>query len=145
VTRVYLDPGTAIDNGTLDPAALRSLGHLVEAGHELVLVGGAGGARTELATLASHVVAAVPPRPDVEAWYLTEDVDSCQQLTARVRTVLIGASPPAGSVHRCDTVARSVQAAIMEILAAEAMTGATRPELPVRTGNETTTGVPRST
>jgi hypothetical protein len=35
--------------------------------------------------------------------------------------VLIGAAPPSGSVRRCDAVARDVQAAVMEILAAAAM------------------------
>jgi len=35
--------------------------------------------------------------------------------------VLIGAAPPSGSVRRCDAVARDVQAAAMEILAAVAM------------------------
>jgi hypothetical protein len=35
--------------------------------------------------------------------------------------VLIGSPPPNGSVRRCDAVARDVQAAAMEILAADAM------------------------
>jgi hypothetical protein len=129
VTRVYLDPGAAsIENGGPDPAALRSLGHLVEGGHEVVLVGGeqpeeTSGAQVagELRALTNRTVRAVPPRPDVPSWYLTDDVGHCHGLTARVRSVLIGAAPPPGSIHRCDSVARDVQAAVMEILAAEAV------------------------
>ena len=123
MTRVFLDPGTAvIENGVAtDPAALRSLRHLVDAGHELVLVHQPGESALELRELADRVVDAVPQLPEERAWYLTDDVEHCREMTARVRTVLIGASPPAGSIHRCDSVARDVQAAVMEILASEAM------------------------
>jgi len=122
VTRVFLDPGTAVieNDGAVDPAALRSLRHLVDAGHELVLVDQPADSNG-LRELAADVVDAVPPLPDERSWYLTDDVEHCREMTARVRTVLIGASPPPGSIHRCDSVARDLQAAIMEILASEAM------------------------
>ena len=124
MTRVFLDPGTAVieNGGAVDPAALRSLRHLVEAGHELVLVAQGAVSSDGLRGLADSVVDAVPQLPDERAWYLTDDVDHCRDMTARVRTVLIGASPPPGSIHRCDSVARDLQAAVMEILASEAMT-----------------------
>jgi hypothetical protein len=127
VTRVFLDPGTAVieNGGALDPAALRSLRHLVDAGHVLVLVDQPE-ATGDLRDLAASVVEAVPQLPDERAWYLTDDVEHCREMTARVRTVLIGASPPPGSIHRCDSVARDVHAAVLEILASEAM-GAERP------------------
>lgn len=129
MTRVYLDPGAvAIEGGGADPAAVRSLGHLVEAGHELVLVDeptarptGRARLTRELGSVASRTVREVPARPDVSSWYLTDEVRHCHGLTARVRSVLIGAAPPPASIHRCDSVARDVQAAVMEILAAEAM------------------------
>jgi hypothetical protein len=123
VTRVFLDPGTAVieTGGAVDPAALRSLRHLVDAGHELVLVDQPSPSSDDLRELAADVVDAVPPLPDERSWYLTDDVEHCRQMTARVRTVLIGASPPPGSIHRCDSVARDLQAAVMEILASEAM------------------------
>jgi hypothetical protein len=119
---VFLDPGTAVieNGGALDAAALRSLRHLVDAGHELVLVDQPG-ASGNLRDLAASVVEAVSQQPDEHAWYLTDNVEHCREMTARVRTVLIGASPPAGSIHRCDSVARDVQAAVLEILASEAM------------------------
>jgi hypothetical protein len=123
VTRVFLDPGTAVieTGGAVDPAALRSLRHLVDAGHELVLVDQPSPSSADLRELAADVVEMVPPLPDERSWYLTDDVEHCRQMTARVRTVLIGASPPPGSIHRCDSVARDLQAAVMEILASEAM------------------------
>jgi hypothetical protein len=124
VTRVFLDRGAAVieNGGAVDPAALRSLRHLVDAGHEVVLVDQAGSASSdELGELATAAVGAVPQLADERAWYLTDDVEHCREMTARVRTVLIGASPPPGSIHRCDSVARDLPAAIMEILASEAM------------------------
>ena len=126
MTRVFLDPGTAVieNGGAVDPAALRSLRHLVDAGHELVVVdqtSPSSEALRDLEQLGAAVVDAVPPLPDGRAWYLTNDVEHCREMTARVRTVLIGASPPPGSIHRCDSVARDLQAAVMEILASEAM------------------------
>jgi hypothetical protein len=123
VTRVFLDPGTAVieTGGAVDPAALRSLRHLVDAGHELVLIDQPSLSSDDLRGLAADVIDAVPPLPDERSWYLTDDVEHCRQMTARVRTVLIGASPPPGSIHRCDSVARDLQAAVMEILASEAM------------------------
>jgi len=75
----------------------------------------------ELEGVAAEVVSAMPPRPRGPAWYLTSDIDRCRGASARLRTVLIGAAPPTGSVRRCDAVARDVQAAAMEILAEVAM------------------------
>ena len=68
-----------------------------------------------------YVVAEVPARPQAPAWYLTSDIERCRGSSAHLRTVLIGGAPPSGSVRRCDAVARDVQAAAMEILAAVAM------------------------
>ena len=123
MTRVYLDPATAVieNGGAADPGSLRSLRYLVEAGHRVVLVADRQEPPTELAALADDVVRSVPARPDGQSWYLTADVSHCQGASARLRTVLIGGTPPSGSIHRCDAVARDVQAAVMEILAAEAM------------------------
>ena len=102
----------------MDPEALRALRHLADAGVRVVVV------RPdrleppdELRALAADVLPAVPGRPGAPAWYLTSDISRCQGSSARLRTVLIGGSPPNGSVRRCDAVARDVQAAAMEILA----------------------------
>jgi len=136
VTEVYVDVAAAAMGGgspgagsgdapgpaILDPEALRALRHLADAGVRVVVV------RPdrleppdELRALAAEVLPAMPARPGAPAWYLTSDISRCQGSSARLRTVLIGGTPPNGSVRRCDAVARDVQAAAMEILAEVAM------------------------
>ncbi|HEX4898799.1 MAG TPA: hypothetical protein VFV53_10615 [Candidatus Limnocylindrales bacterium] len=137
MTRVYVDlevlstRGGArrpVDVGAVDPAAFRLLDHLVEAGHELVLVaeppiapGAVAGLTGTLAELAEAAVAAAPREPGTAAWYLTSDPDRCRGRSARLRTILVGRSPEPTAIHRCDSLARDVRAAVLEILAAEAM------------------------
>ena len=99
-----------------EPQAVRALRYLA---------GGSGEPPAELRGAASEVVATVPVRPRGPAWYLTSDIARCQGASARLRTVLIGGTPPTGSVRRCDAVARDLQAAAMEILAAVAMPAGT--------------------
>lgn len=126
MTRIYLEPGTAeIETGGdrgLDPDAVRALAYLIEAGHEIVLVADPGTEPpADLRELAGSTVEAPPAQPERPSWFLTTDVSHCVGRSARMRTVLIGAAPNHGSVMRCDAVARDVQAAVLEILAAEAM------------------------
>ena len=132
MTEVYVDVGAAsIEAATpnggvppVDPEAIRALRHLSEAGFRVFVIT-AGGVEpaADLRAVASEVLDAVPARPgdDEPAWYLTSDIERCVGSSAHLRTVLIGGTPPMGSVRRCDDVARHVQAAAMEILAAEAM------------------------
>lgn len=125
MTRVYVDAEAAAVGGlaepSLDPAALRSLAFLAEAGHDVIVVAHDAEARSELRAIAGEVVSDVPVRPDAPSWYFTTEVERCQGASARLRTVLIGAAPPAGSIHRCDAVARDLQTAALELLASEAM------------------------
>ena len=133
MTRIYVDPdAVTIEGGgspdssehTPDAEAVRALGYLVDAGHDVVVVApGDQDLPADLKAIAGTTVTEVPKGHDGSAWYLTRDVEHCRGLPARVRTVLIGAAPASGAIHRCDTVARDVQAAVMEILAAEAMPG----------------------
>ena len=124
VTAASIEQGGAAGDATLiaEPEAVRSLRYLADSGVRVVIVT-AGGSRpdAELAAVAAAVVSGVPPRPRAPAWYLTSDLSRCRGSSASLRTVLIGAAPPLGSVRRCDAVARDVQAAAMEILAAVAM------------------------
>jgi hypothetical protein len=131
VTEVYVDVAAAsVEQGgsgegltlVADPEAVRALRYLAESGIKVVVVT-AGGPRPdeELGAVAAAVVSGVPPRPRGPSWYLTSDISRCKGSSASLRTVLIGAAPPSGSVRRCDAVARDVQAAAMEILAAVAM------------------------
>jgi len=131
MSEVYVDVAAASmeqggENGGRDwvaePEAVRALRYLADSGIRVVIVAG-DGARPDgdLERVAAEVVSAIPQRPRGPAWYLTSDIARCQGSSARLRTVLIGAAPPPGSVRRCDAVARDVQAAAMEILAAVAM------------------------
>ena len=109
------------------PEAVRALRYLADSGIRVVLVTSNGGRPpAELTEIAADVQASAPARPRGPAWYLTSDISRCGGATARLRTVLIGGTPPSGSVRRCDSVARDVQAAAMEILAAIAMPPAAR-------------------
>jgi len=130
VTAVYVDVAAASVEGAapaggpppVDPEVLRALHHLTEAGVGVfVVTAGAVPPAPELRSAAQGVVDAVPTPPDDQSWYLTTDIERCQGSSARLRTVFIGGTPPTGSIRRCDAVARDVQAAVMEILAAEAM------------------------
>jgi hypothetical protein len=126
VTRVYVDVEAveiaASAEHRLDETAVRALRFLADAGHDIVLVTGERPTALDpLRDLASEVIAVVPVRPETASWYLTTDVERCHGTSARLHTVLIGAAPPAGSIHRCDAVARDVQAAALELLASEAM------------------------
>jgi hypothetical protein len=141
VTEVYVDVAAAAPGGApgigspdapptavADPEAVRALRYLAEAGVRVVLVRPDRLEPPEdLRAVAADVLPAVPARPRAPAWYLTSDIARCRGSSARLRTVLIGGAPPNGSVRRCDAVARDVQAAAMEILAADAMA-------PARTG-----------
>jgi hypothetical protein len=125
VTAVYVDVGAASMKGAsaaADPEAVKALRHLADFGVRIVLVT-AGGVEpgADLRAAAAEVLPAVPARPEGRSWYLTSDISRCQGSSAFLRTVLIGGTPPGGSVRRCDAVARDVQAAAMEILAADAM------------------------
>jgi hypothetical protein len=134
VTRVYVDlevlstgggTGRPAGVGAVDVTAVRSLDHLVDAGHEIVLVAGppiAPGVVTGIPrALAEAAVTAVPSEPRPAAWYLTSDADRCRGRSALLRTILVGRSQAPGAIHRCDSLARDVRAAVLEILAAEAM------------------------
>jgi hypothetical protein len=138
VTEVYVDVAAAALGGGMpgagspdegparlviaDPEAVRALRHLADAGVMVVIVRPDSLEPPEdLRAVGANVVAAVPERPTAPAWYLTSDISRCRGSSARLRTVLIGGAPPGGSVRRCDAVARDVQAAAMEILAADAM------------------------
>ena len=124
MTQVYVDlAATSVDGeaGASDADALRAIRYLVELGHSVSLVGESRVAEPDEIRRLGPPVTEVPLRPDAPAWYVTTDVDRCHGMSARVRTILVGAAPAPGSVRRCDTVARDLHAAVMEILASEVM------------------------
>ena len=126
---VYVDLETLVPGGpgggrTVDPAAVRSLGYLAESGHEVVLVAAQETVPAALADVVSTVTPAAPSEPREPAWYLTIDVERCRGRSAKLHTVLVGTAAAPAAIHRCDALARDVQAAVLELLAAEAMPSA---------------------
>ena len=126
MSQIFVDlDATSIEGAgepSLDPVAVRSLRFLRDAGHEVVLVAEPDQELpADLREIASEVVEEVPMVPRQRAWYLTSEVERCTGTSARLRTVLIGAAPPAGSIHRCDADSRDLRAAALELLASEAM------------------------
>jgi hypothetical protein len=114
-----------VDASAANVAAVRSLDHLVDAGHELVLVADppiAPGAVTGIpGGLTETAVTAVPVEhgtgrlvPHVRRGPLPSPLGPAP-------TILVGRSPAPGAIHRCDSLARDVRAAVLEILAVEAM------------------------
>ena len=130
MTQVYVDLETLVPGGSggarggVEAVAVRSLGYLSEAGHEVVLVADLDAVPETLADVVSSVTPDAPIEPNEAAWYLTTDVERCRGRSARLRTVLVGTAAEPAAIHRCDTLARDVQAAVLELLAAEAMPSA---------------------
>jgi hypothetical protein len=125
VTRVYVDLETLTTTAgavrSPDVAAIRALDHLIEAGHDVVLIAEVAAIPNRLGPLADTALAAPPTELEAPAWYLTSDSERCRERTARLRTVLVGTAQASGAIHRCDRLARNVLSAVLEILAEEAM------------------------
>lgn len=98
--------------------AAARLTHLVDAGHELVLVG-EDDHRTDL-PLANRV-RSLPSEPPMGSWFVTADPATCGDRRPSLRTVMIGPRTATPGPTRCDSTARDLRAAVLEILAAHAM------------------------
>jgi hypothetical protein len=117
MTDIYLDAPVLSA-----PDATDHLGHLIEAGQRVILVGVA--AETALAKLPMAVrLDQLPSDPARGSWFVTAEPARCADRPAGVRTVLIGPRSRGSGVRgpRCDTVARDLAAAVLEILAHDAM------------------------
>src|SRR5687767_2886810 len=117
MTVIYLDPSAA----TM-PDAAAHLAHLVETGHDVVLVG-------ELDRSATHVpdgatqVAQLPEDPVRGSWFVTADAATCALRRPGIQTLLIGPRPAPSPrpAPRCDAEARDLASAVLEILGREVM------------------------
>jgi len=112
---IYLD-GSAV----LESAAGDWLSHLLDTDHELVLVAPPDHPGTSLMAWAGHLPA-MPDPPAPGSWFVTADPGTCGDRQAWLRTMLVG--PRAGTTRptRCDSTARDLREAVLEILAAHAM------------------------
>ncbi len=114
MTTIYLEASAA----RLPDAADR-LAHLTESGHHIVLVApaeppGAGDRTLER-------IATMPPDPPRGSWFVTADPATCGDRQPGLRTILIGPRDDVPRPTRCDSTARDLREAVLEILAAEAM------------------------
>jgi hypothetical protein len=107
-------------SAALEPDAADHLVHLAEAGHRLVLVAEEDHAAAGLATWTDRATA-IPDDPPRGSWFLTTDPAACGDRRPGVRTVLIGPREDGPRTTRCDATARDVRDAMLEILAADAM------------------------
>jgi hypothetical protein len=116
MTVIYLDPSAA----TM-PDAAAQLAHLVDTGHELILVGDVG-VGVSIPKGASRVPE-VPPDPARGSWFVTADATTCGERRPGLQTLLIGPRPAPSPrpAPRCDAEARDLAGAVLEILGREVM------------------------
>jgi hypothetical protein len=104
------------------PDARDHVAHLIDAGQHVTFVGGgaeaAGSAFPDVSRLD-----ALPAEPERGSWFVTADPARCAERQAGVRMLLIGPRLGRTPVQspRCDTEARDLAAAVLEILARDAM------------------------
>lgn len=112
---IFVDGSAALESGAAD-----RLRHLADAGHRLVLVAALGHpARGHSAWTDQR--AAVPADPPDGSWFVTTDPATCRDRQAGLRTILVGPRGHAPRPTRCDTTARDLRDAVLEILADDAM------------------------
>jgi hypothetical protein len=106
----------------LGPDAATSIGHLVEAGHRLVLVGD-----DDARTTASELGVGWAEAPEEgSGWWLVAARSECGQARSLgFRAMLVGPAVDGGpdANVRCDDEARDLRDATLRILAADAMDG----------------------
>jgi hypothetical protein len=115
VQTIYVD-GSA----TLDPDLADRLVHLAGAGHRLVLVAPPGHSAAAVPAWA-ETVETLPDEPARGSWYVTADPATCRDRQPGLRTILIGPRADGPRPTRCDTTARDLREAMLEILADGAM------------------------
>jgi hypothetical protein len=113
---IYLDASLASS-----PDASDHLAHLVDAGQRVIFVGPAGPLPAGLRDLTR--LERLPDGLGRGSWFVTAEPARCAERAAGVRTLLIGPRADRSPVRgpRCDTEARDLAAAVLEILTHDAM------------------------
>jgi hypothetical protein len=118
MTDVYVDAPLASA-----PDARGHIANLIDAGQRVTFVGAVGGPAATFPDVSQ--LDSLPAEPQRGSWFVTAEPARCADRPAGVRTLLIGPrtgrSPVLGP--RCDTEARDLAAAVLEILAHDAMGG----------------------
>jgi hypothetical protein len=117
MTDIYVDAALASSS-----RAVEHLVHLVDAGQRVILTGTPGvGAAAGLADIPR--LDQIPAGPVAGSWFVTAEPARCRERIAGVRTLLIGPRVPGHQAPgpRCDAEARDLAAAVLVILAHDAM------------------------
>jgi hypothetical protein len=117
MTDIYIDGAVVSESDASD-----HLANLVDAGQRVILVG--SGPTPVGATVAGvERLERVPDAAARGSWFVTAEPARCAERTAGVRTLLIGPRTDRSPIHgpRCDTEARDLGAAVLAILAHDAM------------------------
>lgn len=117
MTSIYVHPSAV---GLPDAAA--QLVHLVETGHEVVLLGDVPPIVSE-AMPRLRRADAIPAEVAPGTWLVSADAATCGERQSGLRTLLIGprAAPSPRPGRRCDVEARDLAAAVLEILGRDVM------------------------
>jgi hypothetical protein len=107
-------------SAALDPDVGERLAHLADAGHQLVLVAPEEHPAWSLGSWSDRSPS-MPSNPPRGSWFLTADPATCGDRRPGLRTVLIGPRELGLRPTRCDSTARDLREAVLEILAADAM------------------------
>jgi hypothetical protein len=117
MTDIYVDASLASGPGAAD-----HLAHLVDAGQRVIFIG-VGAEQVVASLLDAPTLERLPDDPIRGSWFVTAEPARCAERPAGVRSLLIGPRPDRSPVQgrRCDTDARDLAAAVLEILAHDAM------------------------
>ena len=116
MTDVYLDGALASA-----PDARGHVANLIDAGQRVTFVGADPGSVATFPDVTR--LDSLPAEPERGSWFVTAEPARCAERPAGVRTLLIGPRAGRSPVQgpRCDTEARDLAAAVLEILAHDAM------------------------
>ena len=116
----YVEPASAAED-VIAPGAPEALGHLVDGGFDVVVLGPS----MEIAGMPAGVryAAELPDHLDADDWYLTGEPHPAYGRPRGGTTVLVGPHRPEGKLPlpRFDMETRDLAATAMEILTREAM------------------------
>jgi hypothetical protein len=115
MTTIYIDSSAAIL-----PGAPSRLVHLTDAGHEVVLVAAPQDPAASVLVWPAQVDE-LPVEPPRGSWFVTADPSTCHDRQAGLATLLIGPRDDSPRPTRCDLTVRDLSAAVLEILARDAM------------------------
>ena len=116
MTTIYVDGSAAVA-----PDAATHLAHLPDSGHELVLLAASPDDAPAEEISWRDRLGSLPDQPPRGSWYITADPATCGDRKPGLRTILIGPREDGPRPTRCDSNARDLRDAVLEILAADAM------------------------